>query len=101
MMTYGGVVGFYGGDTLKLKDDMAKWKPTIFASVPRLYSKFYDVITQNMSKLTGTKKRLGDYAVSSKKYYLKNGAHYSHSVWDRLVFNKIKQAFGGHVNIGI
>ena len=32
---------------------MEKWKPTIFASVPRLYSKFYDVITQKMTKLTG------------------------------------------------
>jgi long-chain acyl-CoA synthetase len=86
----GGVIGFYGGDTLKLKDDMAKWKPTVFASVPRLYSKFYDVITAGMSKLTGIKKKISDYALYSKKYYLKNGTHYSHKVWDALVFNKIK-----------
>ena len=28
---------FYSGDVLKLKDDLALVRPTIFASVPRLY----------------------------------------------------------------
>lgn len=34
-------IGFYGGDVLKLKDDLALLKPTLFVSVPRLYNKFY------------------------------------------------------------
>ena len=65
-LAFGACIGFYGGDTLKLKDDLEKWKPTVFASVPRLYSKFYDVISQKMSKLTGIKKWISDCAVSSK-----------------------------------
>jgi len=52
----GAKIGFSCGDTLKLKDDMAILKPTIFASVPRIYNRFYDAIKLNLSKLTGLKK---------------------------------------------
>jgi long-chain acyl-CoA synthetase len=36
--------GFFGGDVLKLKEDLAVLRPTIMASVPRLYNRFYDVM---------------------------------------------------------
>jgi long-chain acyl-CoA synthetase len=36
--------GMYSGDVLKVKDDLAVLRPTLFASVPRLYNKFYDTI---------------------------------------------------------
>lgn len=39
-----GKYGLFNGNVLKLKDDLAILKPTIFASVPRLYNKFYDKI---------------------------------------------------------
>lgn len=38
-------------------------------------------------------------AIASKLYYLKNGAHYSHSVYDGLVFNKFKALIGGKVRV--
>lgn len=37
-------IAFFGGDILKLKDDIQDSKPTIFISVPRLFNRFYDVI---------------------------------------------------------
>ena len=37
---------FFCGDTGKIKDDLALVKPTIFVSVPRLYSRFFDVINK-------------------------------------------------------
>jgi long-chain acyl-CoA synthetase len=40
----GASIGYYSGDVLKLKEDMADLKPTVFGSVPRLYNRFYDVI---------------------------------------------------------
>lgn len=46
----------YGGDVLKLKEDIACAKPSIFPSVPRLFNKFYDAIKKNMDSLTGLKK---------------------------------------------
>lgn len=42
----GGAVGFYSGDVLKLKEDLAELKPTVFPSVPRLYNRFYDGINK-------------------------------------------------------
>jgi long-chain acyl-CoA synthetase len=40
---------------LKLKDDLNALKPTIFASVPRLYNKFYDTIKGGIAKAGGIK----------------------------------------------
>jgi long-chain acyl-CoA synthetase len=39
---------------------MAILKPTIFASVPRIYNRFYDAIKLNLSKLTGLKKKIAN-----------------------------------------
>jgi long-chain acyl-CoA synthetase len=44
-----GRVGFYQGDTLKLMDDLAELKPTVFASVPRLYNRIYDKINAGVN----------------------------------------------------
>lgn len=34
-------------------------------------------------------------------YYLKNGGHVNHRVWDNLVFKKTREAFGGRMRIMI
>lgn len=44
----GGSICFYSGDVLKLKEDIAIVKPTVFPSVPRLFNKFYDAIKKNL-----------------------------------------------------
>jgi long-chain acyl-CoA synthetase len=78
MLANGGSIAFYSGDVLKLKDDISVVKPTIFASVPRLYNKFYDGIKGNMAKVTGVKKYLVDTAVSTKLANLEKDASYTH-----------------------
>jgi len=93
----GAQIAIYGGDVMKLKDDLALVRPTVFCSVPRLYNRFYDVMKSGFKKLTGVKKILANRAIVSKEHYLKNGCHYNHPVYDRLVFNKTKNAFGGRV----
>ena len=92
-------IGMYSGDVQKLKYDLEDLKPTAFASVPRLYNRFYDLINGNIRKLTGFKKALVDKAVAAKLYYLRTGAHYTHKIYDTLVFNKMKDAFGGNIHI--
>ena len=37
-------IGFFGGDVLKLKEDLIVLRPTVFVSVPRLFNRFYDAI---------------------------------------------------------
>lgn len=43
-MHFNVTIYFFSGDILKLKEDLAIFKPTIFLSVPRIYNKFYDSI---------------------------------------------------------
>lgn len=66
ILYFGGMIGFYSGNVLKLKDDMAALKPTIFVSVPRLYCRFYDTIKSNIDKLEGVKSKLAKKALASK-----------------------------------
>ncbi|KAL5786612.1 hypothetical protein ACOSQ2_009004 [Xanthoceras sorbifolium] len=93
---YGVAVGFYQGDNLKLMDDLAALKPTIFCSVPRLYNRIYAVIT-NAVKASGTLRlKLFTAAYNSKKQAIMKGQNPS-VMWDRLVFNKMKEKLGGQV----
>ncbi|XP_024038768.1 long chain acyl-CoA synthetase 7, peroxisomal isoform X2 [Citrus clementina] len=93
---YGVAVGFYQGDNLKLMDDLAVLKPTIFPSVPRLYNRIYSGIT-NAVKASGTlREKLFTAAYNSKKQAIVSGQTPS-KMWDRLVFNKIRERLGGRV----
>ena len=92
----GANIYFFGGDVLKIKEDLADVKPNFFISVPRLYNKFYDIILGNMSKLTGIKKYLSDKAVSTKVENVQKNGSYEHFFYDKLVFSKVKSVFGGN-----
>lgn len=95
---YGVAVGFYQGDNMKLMDDLAALRPTIFCSVPRLYNRIYSGII-NAVKTSGTlRERLFNAAYNSKKQAIMNGRKSSY-MWDRLVFNKIKGKIGGRVRL--
>lgn len=43
-ISVGAGVGFFGGEILKIMEDLALLKPTIFPSVPRLLNKVYDKV---------------------------------------------------------
>ena len=45
--------GFYQGDILKIREDMAVLRPTVLASVPRLFNRFYDGMKQKINELEG------------------------------------------------
>lgn len=62
--------GYYQGNPLKLMDDCAILKPTLFPSVPRLYNKIFARINQRFGEATGCKKWLLDKGMASKTHYL-------------------------------
>lgn len=94
---FGIAVGFYQGDNMKLVEDIALLRPTIFCSVPRLYNRIYNSIMNTVKTSGAMKQRIFAAAFNAKKQALLNGKSAS-PMWDRLVFNKIKEKLGGRIN---
>jgi long-chain acyl-CoA synthetase len=63
-------IGFYSGDPLKLLEDVQVLKPTIFVSVPRLFNRIYDKITQGVKEKSPMQQWIFNKALNSKLYYL-------------------------------
>lgn len=59
----GARVAYYSGDVQKLKDDLAVVKPTIFISVPRLFSRFHEVLKGKFEEVTGMTRKALFYAL--------------------------------------
>jgi long-chain acyl-CoA synthetase len=93
-----GKYSLFAGDVFKLKDDIAILKPTLFVSVPRLFNKFHDTIRAKLGELTGCKSTLAKRALNVKLSNVDSGK-YTHTVYDSLVFNKMKGFLGGRVEV--
>jgi len=93
---FGGKIGFYQGETSKLIDDVAALKPTLFASVPRLLNRIYDAVWDNINKTGGISAWIFRFAYNSKKRGLKRGRN-THWLWDRIVFNNVRNKLGGNI----
>jgi long-chain acyl-CoA synthetase len=97
IITVGAAIAFYSGNVLKLMDDFALARPTFFVSVPRLLNRIHDKICAQVQEKGSISQYLFRKALAAKKENLKYGI-YTHWLWDRLVFNKIKERLGGRVN---
>ncbi len=80
---------------------MAIVKPTIFLSVPRLYSRFYDVLKAKFNEIQGFTKSALDYALKTKLDNLKSSGQYTHAIYDKVFFSKTRDALGGRVRLMI
>ena len=83
----------------KLKDDCQVIKPTFMLSVPRLYNKIVDTVKHKFAAETGIKKMLIDSAVHSKMNNLEQNGNYQSSIYDSLVFSKVREGFGGKLRL--
>lgn len=87
----------------KVPENLKECRPTVFFGVPRIWEKFHAVLTQKFAEVTGTKRRLLDWArkVSTAVNAHRDrgepipwllGAQYA--LADRLVLKKLKTALG-------
>lgn len=76
-------------------------QPTIFCGVPRVYDRIYTGIMAKISTGGAVKKALFDFAYNYKLRNLEKGIQQDKSapLLDKLVFDKIKQGFGGRVRL--
>lgn len=97
LTTVGAGIGFYQGDTLKLMDDIAVLRPTIFVSVPRLFNKVYDKVMAGVKQKSAFKRFMFDLAYSAKLENLRESGELKHWLYDRFVFEEIRSKLGGRV----
>lgn len=96
-----GKYGLFNGNVLKLKDDLAILRPTLFPSVPRLFNKFYDKIHEGLKEATGCKACIAKTAIDTKMKNFEATGSYKHGLYDSLVFSKMKAILGGRVEMMI
>ncbi|CAF3737100.1 unnamed protein product, partial [Rotaria sordida] len=98
-ITYlGGEVGFWQGKVDKLIDDFHDFRPTILAMVPRLLNKLYDKVRLELRKKGILGRILFRLAIRSKLALIRRGNFSQNTIWDKVIFNKIRQSFGGKIN---
>ena len=98
----GGSAGFFRGDVTLLVEDIATLRPTVFPSVPRLLNRIYDkIITGALHSGSALKASLFTKALDAKLHYLYADGSLTHSIWDPLVFNKVKNLLGGRIRLVI
>ena len=89
--------GYYSGDPLLLFDDLKALKPTLMAIVPRILSKVYQKVEENLKHQRVYAQWLFHKAVNDKIYNIENKAEYTHWFYDKYVFKGIRDIFGGNL----
>ena len=67
-------------------------------AVPRLLNRVYDKINNEISN-SPIKKMLFRMALNSKESELRRGIIRRNSIWDKLIFKKVQEAFGGQLRL--
>eukprot|EP00484_Ammonia_sp_Unknown_P020908 CAMPEP_0197030740 /NCGR_PEP_ID=MMETSP1384-20130603/9906_1 /TAXON_ID=29189 /ORGANISM="Ammonia sp." /LENGTH=817 /DNA_ID=CAMNT_0042460143 /DNA_START=22 /DNA_END=2475 /DNA_ORIENTATION=+ len=96
ILVKGARIGYWSGDVLTLLDDIVAAKPTIFMGVPRVYQKFQDKIMMGVNEANFVRRFLFNKAYESKIASIKNQSE-ANAIWEKLVFSKIKDKFGGRI----
>lgn len=96
----GMLVGVFSGDVNKLTDDVMALKPTLFLSVPRVYVKIRHGILKSVSQQSWLKEALFNHALAVKVQNLAKGKR-THSIYDKIIFSKIRERLGGAVELMI
>ncbi|KAK3845844.1 MAG: hypothetical protein J3R72DRAFT_434699 [Linnemannia gamsii] len=99
LMYAGGKIGYFRGDILLLLEDVGELRPTFFPAVPRLLNRIYAKLVASTIEAPGLVGALARRGVATKMANLAAGKGVNHALWDRLLFNKVKMALGGRVQV--
>ncbi|KAL2536343.1 Long chain acyl-CoA synthetase 4 [Forsythia ovata] len=97
----GASIGFWHKDLKQLIDDIKELKPTVLCAVPRVLDRIYSGLVEKISSTGVIKNALFNIAYSYKLHNMSKG--YKHveaaSVFDKIVFNKVKEGLGGKLRL--
>lgn len=98
---FGCSITYYSGDVQKINLDLGLVQPTFFVSVPRLFNRIHETVASKFEHVTGFKKTLLEKAMSTKLANLLKTGAVTHPIYDRIIFKKTREAFGGRVKLMI
>jgi long-chain acyl-CoA synthetase len=109
-MFYAGVVINYAENVDTVAADMQRWRPTLMASVPRLYEKIYGRVLESVRREPAWRRRIFSWAKAVGERWV--DTHLSgrpaspvlkaqQRLADRLVFAKLRQRTGGRIRFFI
>lgn len=78
-------------------DDCKALKPALFPSVPRLYNRFYQKLSEKIQGATGCKGWLANKALNTKLGTVRRSGQVTNGCWDSIVFKKVAAELGGRV----
>jgi long-chain acyl-CoA synthetase len=92
----GGRIGYFHGNVVELVDDLKLLRPTVFASVPRLFNRFGGAIRSQTIEAAGVRGALSRHIVKTKTANLHNKDNPSstHALYDRIWGKKVAGALG-------
>ncbi len=100
-MLSGGSLGLMGS-VETLLEDIAKVKPTFLIAVPRVFNKVYNGIWSKMKETGGLKLKLFEAALEEARKKREKGIiSIKYRILDKLVFNKLRNLFGGKIQAAI
>ena len=109
LMRLGASTGF-AENTTTIVDDLALVKPTMLVAVPRIFSRVYDNIQKKMNEDGGVPKTLFDMGIAAAKRTRELAEQGEHpdvmtkiklAIADKIVFSKIRQKFGGNLELAV
>tara|TARA_R110002050_G_scaffold22469_1_gene61269 strand:- start:19667 stop:21301 length:1635 start_codon:yes stop_codon:yes gene_type:complete len=91
-----GIPIYFNDHMDRLKDHLSVVRPTLMTTVPRFLEKIYKKSFTALDKQSSIKRFIGSLALKSAS---KNQNSLSHFIFDKLVYKKIQQKFGGNLRM--
>jgi long-subunit acyl-CoA synthetase (AMP-forming) len=98
-LIYGSSIGFSGGDVCKIFEELSILKPSVFYSYPHILVKIFEALQITINKLDEAKKTMIEKAIKIKIEQTNQDGSIKHHLWDKLLFNKVKNTLGGRVRL--
>ena len=99
-LTAAAKIGFISGTVrTTLMEDISILGPTLLFTVPRVLQTIRNKVFDGFNALDGWKRKLAYQAYNTKlENYKKNGV-ITHSIYDQLIFKKIRNMFGNRIKV--